>query len=577
MKSSQQARKTTGASAPQPPSKLRAIENTLTSSILPLLLAGAILFLIPSTAPLTDGDTALYGTIALEMLRSGDWLTPTHPARGPDYILDKPPLTLWLMAVSFWLFGPTPFAARIWQILLSLGTLWLTVATGRLYLPRQTAIKAGWILLTTILFYYTGLVPQQDVATLFFMMLGFYGFLRFLLRGGLSWYYLIWIALAGGVLTRGISNLIMTGGVMAMFLLIDRPSLKGLFKSWGRVVVHLVGGLGLFILLAVPWFWAETKILGERFLEVFFFSGNMRYYEADHSPWVMLLGYTVLLFLAFLPWSGFIPHALTHGLKQAREGDGASRTRGSRFMLVWILFVFAFIHLIAWRVIRYLLPLLPPLALLVADLQERIGHGHKEETQVRVQRTVRWIITPILLVLGLLGTLVWFVPLPPETAVYRPIVTALGLPMGIGGVGLAVLARHGASPNKEQRRSSRLTVQLLSTGLATYLALGLCLLITGSAVFPQAEIAQRILDSAGESDAIVHLGESPVVFYDFYLFGRPVKWAQRGSYLPSGGEKVTWLITTQLQAELFRSATGVRVSEVYAGSTEVLLRIVRDD
>ena len=68
-----------------------------------------------------------------------------------------------------------------------------------------------------------------------------------------------------------------------MFLPIDRTSLKGLFKSWGRVVVHLVGGLGLFILLAVPWFWAETKILGERFLEVFFFSGNMRYYEAALS------------------------------------------------------------------------------------------------------------------------------------------------------------------------------------------------------------------------------------------------------------------------------------------------------
>lgn len=93
------------------------------------------------------------------------WPRPFSPLRG--VLLDgagrcggwSPPLTLWLMAASFWLLGPTPFAARIWQIGLSLGALLLTVGIGRLYLPRRAAYGAGWILLIAFLFYYTGLVP----------------------------------------------------------------------------------------------------------------------------------------------------------------------------------------------------------------------------------------------------------------------------------------------------------------------------------------------------------------------------------------------------------------------------------
>lgn len=97
-----------------------------------LWAAALILFLVPLSAPLTDGDSHYYAEVAQHMLRSHDWLTPRHPA-DPGSIVDKPPLTLWLMAASFWLFGVNEVAARLWQVLMGLGLLWLTVDIGRLY------------------------------------------------------------------------------------------------------------------------------------------------------------------------------------------------------------------------------------------------------------------------------------------------------------------------------------------------------------------------------------------------------------------------------------------------------------
>lgn len=138
---------------------------------------------------------------------------------------------------------------------------------------------------------------------------------------------------------------------MLLFLILERPSLMKRFGSSGRVMLHLAGGLGLFLLLAVPWFWAETRLLGRPFLEVFFLSGNTRFYEADHNLVTMIFGYTLMLLVAFLPWSGYLPHAVFYGIRRSRADRESHEAMTTRFVLIWAAFTFLFIHLIAWRVI----------------------------------------------------------------------------------------------------------------------------------------------------------------------------------------------------------------------------------
>lgn len=55
-------------------------------------------------------DEATYTHEAIRMLTVGDWMTPTLLGR---WVLEKPPLLMWLSAVSMKLFGISPFAARM--------------------------------------------------------------------------------------------------------------------------------------------------------------------------------------------------------------------------------------------------------------------------------------------------------------------------------------------------------------------------------------------------------------------------------------------------------------------------------
>src|SRR3989442_3832649 len=60
--------------------------------------------------PLMKFDEGTYAEVARSMMRSGDWVVPR--VRGRPY-LAKPPLTYWMMAGCFKVFGVHDWAARV--------------------------------------------------------------------------------------------------------------------------------------------------------------------------------------------------------------------------------------------------------------------------------------------------------------------------------------------------------------------------------------------------------------------------------------------------------------------------------
>src|SRR4051812_44262711 len=54
---------------------------------------------------INDSDEARYGVSAYEMLHNRSFLVTTY-AGEREYWNLKPPLGYWLMALSFWIFGP---------------------------------------------------------------------------------------------------------------------------------------------------------------------------------------------------------------------------------------------------------------------------------------------------------------------------------------------------------------------------------------------------------------------------------------------------------------------------------------
>lgn len=217
-----------------------------------------------------------------------------------------------------------------------------------------------------------------------------------------------------------------------------------------------------------------------------------------------------------------------------------------------------------------MLPILPAAALLVAGLLDQLAR-QEAAPRAEAERAARWVTAPLLLLLGIVALAVWAVQLPPETAVSRPFVAALGLPLGLGGLWLLSSGRK--TGRRTAGKSVPLDLRLMCTGLAAYLALGLSLLFLGSSAFPQPEIAQRILAKVGPSDRVVYAGANPTVFYDFYLHGREVERSKMGSELAVDEGEVVWVITTPAEAEHLRRERAVDVSVEYLAPAEILILV----
>src|ERR1035441_725489 len=94
-----------------------------------VLLAAAAVYAGCMVSPpsLMDDVDAVQAQISRNMLTSGDWVT----ARLDGIVyLEKAPLIYWLMAISFKIFGPYDWAARIPVVLSALALAWLTTAFG---------------------------------------------------------------------------------------------------------------------------------------------------------------------------------------------------------------------------------------------------------------------------------------------------------------------------------------------------------------------------------------------------------------------------------------------------------------
>jgi hypothetical protein len=128
-----------------PASRLDRLARALTSSraaALALALALAVA-LLASLGPLAANrfhrDEAIYSSWGLDIASGRDLLVS-----GPA--VDKPPLFLYVQALSFVLFGPTEVAARLPSLIASLASVGLVFALGRSLYGRGTGLLAAGLL-----------------------------------------------------------------------------------------------------------------------------------------------------------------------------------------------------------------------------------------------------------------------------------------------------------------------------------------------------------------------------------------------------------------------------------------------
>lgn len=316
---------------------------------------------------LLDPDEGLYGSIALEMAQSGDWITTRF--NGLRY-LEKPPLYFWLTAVTIKLFGASEWAVRLWSALPTLGTALVTWRMGRLLYGGQAGLLSSIVFLTGVGVFRYSRVAATDSLLVFSLTLSVFGLVSAVLhpysrdRSSRLGPLLFFLGMGLGVLSKGLVGIVFPVAILGCFLFFSGERTAG-------SPVHLKWGLLLFLAVILPWHllasWENPEFFGFYVLDnqVLRFLSQRAYLE-DDVP-VAAVAFLILTFLWFFPWGMFLSGTLRQGFPNLGSAGGpVERTR--LVVGLWAVVVLGFFALSSLTLEHYFLPAIPPLSLMVGAL-----------------------------------------------------------------------------------------------------------------------------------------------------------------------------------------------------------------
>ena len=318
---------------------------------------------------LTDRDEGSNAEAAREMLDTGDWISPTLNGE-PRYA--KPAGTYWITGWAYALFGVHTVTARLPSAMFGLALLLLQYLFLHRLLGSTVALCGSLLLLLNVEFVGIHRLVLTDPALVFFTTLAAYGFwLGFHGRGrDRHFLWLFYIGMALATLAKGPVGILIPLLGVAPYLTLTR--------QWPAYVARGKPLLGWAVcgLIAAPWYLAMLAIHGADYLAAAQAQTVGRFALPMEGHGGTILFYVPILLLGFFPWSGLLPSALVHALKEWKSFWAATRTTGDEqgllfFCAVWVSGIFVFFSLSATRLPHYILPLYPPAALLVAVLWSR--------------------------------------------------------------------------------------------------------------------------------------------------------------------------------------------------------------
>ncbi|MBV8939709.1 MAG: phospholipid carrier-dependent glycosyltransferase [Alphaproteobacteria bacterium] len=338
--------------------------------LLGLSIAIAFFFCLGAHPYLTPSE-ARYIEIPRQMVVSADWVVP-H-LNGVPYF-EKPPLFYWMQAAAFSIFGWNELAGRALTALFSTALCLLTFALGRMLFSLRAGIAAGFALALTWLGFGLSRVVLLDVPLTVFItatLLCFraavpapYSHLRAsaVKERRRQWIiYAMYAAAACAVLTKGLIGAILPGMIIAAWLTAAR--------QW-RIVkeMRLLSGIALFLIITLPWHIA-AGLRYPQFWQFYFIHEHFARFttEVHHraQPWWFFLAVATI---GLMPWTPFIYAAATRAKRLLPPADFL-------FLVLWALLPLIFFSLSHSKLIPYILPIFPPVAVLLGPFLAEAWDG----------------------------------------------------------------------------------------------------------------------------------------------------------------------------------------------------------
>ena len=456
---------------------------------------------------LVGPDEPRYAWIARAMAQTGDWVTPR--LYGSPWF-EKPILYYWAAAAGFAIHLPAEWAARLPSAIAALAAAlamgWLAkkhyTSTSSQTSDTNSAIVPS--LLAPIIFSASvaaiGFARAATPDMLFSASIALAmaaaatcmrqaGALRssnaFLVadqKVSTTTLALFGAFLGLGVLAKGPAAVLLAGGAIAIWALTTahlRPALR---------LAHPIA-IATFCLVALPWYVICAR-RNPDFLHIFIFQHNFQRYLTPVFQHIQPFWFFVpITLLAILPWTPFLLSTAFEGRLIVRANTW--KKSPGFFFACWAIFPVLFFSFSQSKLPSYILPAIPPLALLLAVSASR--------SSVRSRRLLLVISSAIAITWVVLGVGGWeYFAANPDSATASKLIFAVALIAAI----LSLV--FGFRSN------------LKSLIFTSAFAVALCVELAGLALLPPLDPSVSARDRASLVTAPI-TGEPATNFYTFRL------------------------------------------------------------
>lgn len=335
-----------------------------------LLIISAFLFFFGlGNMALTDPDETFYAQTAKEMLASGDWVTPTIFGQ-PQF--EKPVFYYWMVMLGYLVFGVGEFAARFPSAIFGIaGVLGVYFLARKLFSSPLCGFLSGIVTATSAIYVVLARGCVTDMTLMVFILLCFLFFLRGWLGGGSYNYYVSSVMAALAVLTKGPIGLLIPAAAVFFYVLYTR--------QWKKLWKVPIGWcIVIFLAVSAPWYVMATRAHGMAFINEFFgFQNITRFLHPEHRIGSTPFFYVPIVIAEVFPWSIFL---LFGAWDMYRDRGFSTGLRSHKaFLLIWFLVVFLFFSVSRTKLVTYIFPIFPVLAIVVGRFWERFISAAPED------------------------------------------------------------------------------------------------------------------------------------------------------------------------------------------------------
>lgn len=345
----------------------RSAKLLLLQFLIVVPVCGFLFFFGLGAFGLVGADEPRYAQIGREMLARHDWIVPT--INGQPW-LEKPVLLYWREMVAYSVFGVHDWAARIPSAVFATLLVVAILFFMRRFRPGSE-LDAALIAAScaAVIGFARGASTDMQLSAPFCAaMLGWWAWHESGRKLGLVFFYAL---LAVGALAKGPVSPALAVLIVAAYAALRRD---------GRIFVRSlwIPGFILFFAIALPWYVA-VQVKVPQFFRVFLLQHNLERFSTNMYQHSQPFWYYVPVFIvSVLPWSIFTVPAVWNALRQGwnvirsrsdgnTDDDPAHKPEWlDQFLMLWILVPVVFFSISRSKLPGYILPAIPPAALLTA-------------------------------------------------------------------------------------------------------------------------------------------------------------------------------------------------------------------